>query len=241
MLLAWRLLDVVPRVQQLCQMDTSLKQLSRPALAKLAMASAEFLRALAEVPRLADSGMAGRAHVEAATASADAASSGELLLATSGREVWAAVEAATQWCAACFTREVGTWEAAITSDSADTSRSAFSVAALAHLRAAVLPLNGREADQHSERLAELLRGRQGRAHFAAYAASVLGELHQALSQQLEFRGQDAAYSQDLVRYLAADHPAALPPGEVGPRCSCEYDIVLMRPAIRADMARELVM
>ncbi len=213
--LAARLIDMLPGIQRLCQQDAEQMTTCHSARARLSLATDECLRQLDDLPEVWSCNASSQSDSEAAAMSGStAAASAEQAWATSDDAGGALLASSLKQWAGRVTAELLAWELEVEPVAGGASRSASSPAIMAHLCAVTPPAHSRVVRQDVVLIADRLASRRGGATFAPYAASVLGDLQDVLSEHLELRSQGAAHPEDLKHDWFGGQPAAPQPVKV---------------------------
>ena len=219
--LATRLSDNMPELQQLCREDASQMQTCLAAAACMTEATDECLRALAELPQLEIHEASSQSGSEAGgiSVAANAAASAGQQQASDHEADRASAEATIQ-----LQLHLQQWADRVTSGIgtrlADTSlRDGLAANIAARLRAVMSPANSLDAKRDIKLITDHLRRPEGRASAGEYAASVLSDLCDALPLPLE-SGHGAVVPPDSL--AAGEHANAnLPAGQVS-SCAEHY-------------------
>ena len=215
--LAARLIDMLPGVQRLCQQDAEQMTTCHSAQACLSLATDECLRRLDDLPEVWSCKASSQSDSEAAAVSGStAAASAEQSRAPSDDAGGVLLASSLKQWADRVTSELLAWVAELKMGpfAGGASRSASSPAIMARLCAVTPPSDSRAVKHDVELIADRLASRHGGATFAPYAASVLGDLQDVLSEHLELRSQGAAHSEDPEHDWFGGQPAATQPVKV---------------------------
>ena len=224
--LAARLIDMLPGIQQRCQTDAKQMMTCQSARGRLSLATDECLRLLDDLSEVWSCNVSSQSESEAAAASGSSTAAwAEQPSATGDDADHARMESALAQWADRVMSELSAWMAELdmTPPVAPNLPSNASPAIMARLHAVASPADSRAVRQDVKLVAERLASRRGRATFAPYAASVLCDLQDVLAEHLELRSQGAAHLDDPEHGRFGDQPATLQLAKV----SCYYGRVRM--------------